>query len=149
MERKYTCPNCGQTSIVNGEEWELDYNCPILTCPNCNHDFLKENCKEIAINKISFDDRLPISLWAIGVFLFGIVLLLSSFHFGGSVNVFRPKSLIFGIITILAGFAMAVSGIKNFKKKCAYLKEEKEKSKMRCANLEYTAKLQALGYKKK
>lgn len=149
MERKYVCPNCGQTNIINGEEWELDYNCPISTCLNCNHDFLREDCKEIAINKISFDDRLPISIWAFGIFLFGVILLLSGFHFGNSIMILRPKNLIFGIIVILAGFSMVVSGIKNFKKKCAYLKKEKEESKIRCANSDYTAKLETLGYKRK
>ena len=63
--------------------------------------------------------------------------------------IFRPKNLFFGIIAIGAGFTMAVSGIKNFKKKCAYLKGEKETSKIRCTNSDYTAKLKALGYKKK
>ena len=149
MERSYLCPHCQQNTILEGEEWELDYNCPVLTCPSCNNEFLKEGCKEIAISNINLDDRLPISIWALGICLVGILLLLTSFHFSNSVMIFRPKNLIFGIIVILMGLTMAVSGIKNFKKKCVYFKIEKEKSKTRCANLEYTTKLETLGYKKK
>jgi len=148
MERRYTCPHRHQTSIFEGEEWELDYNCPVLICSSCNNEYLKEGCKEIAISKISLDDRLPISLWAIGICLAGVLLVLSGFHFGNSVMIFRPKNMIFGIIAILAGLTMAVSGIRSFKKKCTYFKFEKEASKIRCSNLEYTTKLETLGYKK-
>ena len=149
MERRYTCPHCQQTTILEGEEWELDYNCPVFVCPSCNNEFLKEGCKEIAISKITLDDRLPISLWAIGICLVGVILLLTGFHFDNGVIILRSKNLILGIVAIVLGFAMAVSGIKNFKKKCIYLKTEREKSRTRCANLGYTTKLETLGYKKK
>ena len=147
MEKKYTCTHCGQENLISGEEWELQYNSPILICPICKNEFLRDECKEIAISKVSFDDKLPVSLWAFGVILVGVVLLLCSFHFGSSVMIFRPKNLIFGLIAIVAGVAMAVSGVKNFKKKRTYLAEEKKRSMERCSDSNYTEKLFALGYK--
>ncbi len=149
MNKIFTCPHCSHSVSVASEEWEMDYNCPILVCPECKNEFLRENCKEIAISKISFDDKLPVSLWSLGLFIVGIVAFLFCFSDGGGVLIFRPKMVIAGIIFIIAGLGMAVSGIKNFKKKRSYLKEEKERSKTRCADANYTDKLISLGYKTK
>ena len=150
MEKKYTCPHCGKVIKDNKESWEHKYNNPILICPNCQNEFLRENCKEIAISKVSFDDKLPISLWMLILFLLGIFLLIGTvFPLTGPLRVFHPKRLIFGIILIVAGLIGSADGIKNFKKKRQYLAEEKKRSEMRCANTEYTAKLDALGYNKK
>ena len=147
MVRKYVCPHCAKISIIQGEAWELDYSSPVLTCTKCQKEFLREKSKEIAVSKVSFDDKLPISLWSIGILLAGVVMLLLSFHFDDGVTIFRPKNLIIGAIFVVASFSMAINGIKNFKKKHTYLKEESQRSQARCADASYVDRLTALGYK--
>ncbi len=149
MEKRYNCPHCGYGTVVKGEEWEVTYSGPILTCTNCQKEFLKEGCREIAISKVSLDDKLPFSVWYFVLLIAGIVGLLTSVHFGGAVTIYRPKNAIFGIIALAAFFYGVFSGIRKFKKKRAYLKEETQRSQARCADGEYVEKLQALGYKKK
>ena len=90
MEKRYTCPDCGWSTVVEGEEWELTYSSPVLTCRNCQKEFLRKECKEIAISNVSFDDKLPITLWAFMPLLLGICCLLTCVQFGGLFTIIRP-----------------------------------------------------------
>ena len=149
MEKRYVCPDCGWSAVLEGEEWELTYNRPVLTCRNCQKEFLRKECKEIAISKVSFDDKLPVTLWLFIPLVVGVIGLLTCVHFGGAVTIFRPKNAIFGLGGFAVFFYGVFSGIKNFKKKRTYLKEEKRRSHVRCADAEYVKKLQNLGYTEK
>lgn len=147
MEKRYVCPQCGEAAVIKGEEWEMDYNDPVLVCKKCSKEFLRPGCREIAISKIRFDDTLRVSLWAILPLLGGIALILLSLSFHGAVAVTRPKNLILGILFILAGIYLVISCLKNHNKKQAYLRAESKRSRERCADPDYKDKLVAMGYK--
>ena len=147
MEKKYMCPKCSQLTAVTGEEWELDYNDPILECEHCGEPILRVGCREIGFSGIRFDDKLPVTLWALLPLLGGIILILLSLSFHGSVTIFRPKNLILGVLFAISGLYLIFNCLVNHRKKQAYLKAEVLRSKERCADPGYKEKLVALGYK--
>ena len=85
---------------------------------------------------MSFDDKLPVTLWLFIPLVVGVIGLLTCVHFGGAVTIFRPKNAIFGLGGFAVFFYGVFSGIKNFKKKRTYLKEEKRRSHVRGAEAE-------------
>ena len=147
MEKKYMCPKCSQLTAVTGEEWELDYNDPILICPKCGKPILRVGCQEIGFSGIRFDDKLPVTLWAMLPLVGGIILLLLSVSFHGGFTIVRPKNMLLGVLFVCSGFYLIFNCLIHHRKKQAWLKEEITRSRERCAVPGYREKLEALGYK--
>ncbi len=146
MARKYTCPHCGGNVVVEKKDLELKYNCPVLTCGMCQKEFLMEDCKEIAISEVSLNDKLPVPLYLFPMLLLGPISIWGAFY------TYNFTAL---IVCILVGLWLTVAsivgifmGVFTFRKRRAYLKEERQRSQIRCADPAYMEKLQALGYKK-
>lgn len=147
MEKRYICPKCNEITVATGEEWEMDYNDPILECEKCGEPILRVGCREIGFSGIRFDDKLPVTLWALLPLLGGIILILLSLSFHGSVTIFRPKNLILGVLFVISGLYLIFNCLVNHKKKQAYLKEEIQRSAQRCADPAHKEALEKLGYK--
>lgn len=117
-------------------------------CQNCNCEYLNSEKKEIFLSKVSFNDKLPVSLWAFLILLFGAAMLISCYDFRTYIFIFRPKNLILGLLALVVSVMWIFSDLKNFKKRILYIKNEAAQSKNRCADQQYVDKLESLGYKK-
>lgn len=145
MKRKCTCTKCGHENVVVGKSWELNHSDPIISCQKCGADVLKKRCRELAISKPCFNDKLPIQGEIFLVLLIGLVQLYSCFPGGGVVNI-QPNALLAGTFFVVVAILASIGSLKTYKRRLQYIKDERVRSAKRCEDPAHIEKLMALDY---
>lgn len=125
------CPKC-ETEITN-DTYGLYYGSPFRTCKNCNHQYFDDRYVELAISEPNNMDTKFINwIFLLGVPI-GVVLMIIGYR-------------IFAILAIVFSIFLIFHDMFTYKKRKAFIEQEKIASQQRFQNAEYVATLEKIGY---